>query len=107
MHARRGERASYRPLSTPLAPSSAPGDVVAGLLALAPFSILYVADLDAIAGLEGHIREIRALREAFPQLSLWVDAGEHRPEEVAARRGADLGTAVVGTESLSEIIRAV
>lgn len=101
MHARRGERASYQPLSSPLASSSAPADVVKGLLAVAPFSTLYVADLDAIAGHNPHLREIRALREDFPRLELWVDAGERRLCEVAARRAAGLGTSVVGTESLS------
>lgn len=106
VQARRGERASYRPIASPLAESSAPQDVVAGLLSLAPFSTLYVADLDSIAGHQTHHREIRGLREAFPAVALWVDAGESSPEAVAARAAADLGTSVIGTESLASAAQA-
>ena len=48
VRARHGDRASYRPIETPLSRTSEPLDVVAGLLSLHPFRTLYVADLDAI-----------------------------------------------------------
>ena len=102
VHARRGERAAYRPIISPLVSSSLPMDVVAGLLALAPFRTLYVADLDAITGQGGHDHMIRALRAAFPQLELWVDAGARSVAQAAARAEAGLGTCVVGTESLTD-----
>ena len=50
VHAQGGRRDSYRPIRTPLSPTSAPADVAAGLLRLAPFRNLYIADLDAIEG---------------------------------------------------------
>lgn len=102
VRAHRGEREAYRPIRTPLAPSSAPQEVVAGLLALAPFRTLYVADLDAIAGGAGNGPAIAGLRDAFPGLELWVDAGESDPARIAARAAAGLGTSIVGTESLGE-----
>lgn len=102
VHARRGERDAYRPIHTPLAATSAPRDVVAGLLALAPFRTLYVADLDAISGAGGHGEVIAALTEAFPRLALWVDAGEASGAEVRARAASGRGTSVVGTESLPD-----
>lgn len=101
VHARRGARDAYRPIETPLAKSAAPLDVVAGLLALAPFRTLYVADLDAIAGIGGHVAEIDAIRRAHPQLDIWVDAGEADAASVRRRAGAGRGTSVVGTESLT------
>ncbi len=48
VRARMGDRASYRPLESPLSPTSDAVDVVRGVLGVFPFSTLYVADLDAI-----------------------------------------------------------
>jgi phosphoribosylformimino-5-aminoimidazole carboxamide ribotide isomerase len=50
VRARLGDRAAYRPIETPLSPTSDPLDVVAGLISVHPFRTLYVADLDAIEG---------------------------------------------------------
>ncbi|MEP9347978.1 HisA/HisF-related TIM barrel protein [Xanthobacter sp. KR7-225] len=102
----RGERHAYQPWHSPLAGSAEPLQVVARLLELAPFSTLYLADLDAITGGRPHDKEIRALRAQFPDLALWVDAGETTPDRLAARGRAGLGTPVVGTESLDGIAAA-
>ena len=75
VHARRGARDSYGPIVTPLSTTSAPQDVVRGLMALHPFSTLYIADLDAIAGLTGHTEAVSAIARAFPSLTLWLDNG--------------------------------
>lgn len=96
-------REAYEPMVSPLSPTSAPADIVAGLLSLAPFRTLYVADLDAIAGQGSHDGTIRALRTRHPHLELWVDAGAQTPREVSARAAAGLGTSVVGTESLQDV----
>ncbi|MFG1365593.1 HisA/HisF-related TIM barrel protein [Xanthobacter versatilis] len=106
VHARRGERDSYRAIHTPLAATSAPLDVVAGLLALAPFRTLYVADLDAIAGKGSHGAVIDGLRAAFPRLDLWVDAGEARADQVHARAAQGRGCSVIGTETLPDVAAA-
>lgn len=102
VRAQRGAREAYRPIQTPLSSTSAPRDVVAGLLGLAPFHTLYVADLDAITGAGTNARAIADLRDAFPGLDLWVDAGESDPAQIMARAASGLGTSVVGTESLTE-----
>jgi phosphoribosylformimino-5-aminoimidazole carboxamide ribotide isomerase len=70
-----GERASYRPIETPLSPTSDPVDVVAGLLRLFPFRTLYCADLDAIEGRGGSHGPLRRIKAAFPSLALWLDDG--------------------------------
>jgi phosphoribosylformimino-5-aminoimidazole carboxamide ribotide isomerase len=75
VHARGGRRDEYRPIATPLSPTSAPGDVVAGLLRLFPFRRLYVADLDAIERRGDHAAILAALAAAHPSLDLWVDNG--------------------------------
>lgn len=102
VRAHRGEREAYRPIVTPLSPSARPLDVVAGLLSLAPFRTLYVADIDAITGAGSNDEAIAELVRDFPGLDLWVDAGERDPARIAARARFRLGTSIVGTEVLGE-----
>jgi len=99
VHARRGERDRYRPIETPLSPTAQPLDVVAGLLRLAPFRRLYVADLDAIAGSGGHDATLAVFASAHPDLELWVDNGI--ATELPARHwlARGLGALVLGSES--------
>ena len=75
VRARLGERASYRPIETPLAAGSDAVDVVAGLLSLHPFRTLYVADLDAIQGTGDSSGSIARIAVQFPKLALWIDNG--------------------------------
>lgn len=96
-----GMRATYAPLVSPLAATSAPADVVAGLLGFAPFRTIYVADLDAIEGRGSHENAIAALSAAFPAVTFWVDAGLGTAEAAAAwlaRHPCD--HLVLGSESL-------
>ncbi len=75
VRAQMGERDRYRPIKTPLAPSSDPVDVARGLLSVHPFQTLYIADLAAIEGRGNNEVALGRLRQAFPQLALWVDNG--------------------------------
>lgn len=99
VHARKGDRASYRPLESPLSPTSDAVDVVRGLLAVYPFPTLYVADLDAIQGDGDNVRTLRRIRDAFPTLQLWVDNGAATSTAIEALIDADLGAPVIGSES--------
>ncbi len=83
VRARHGDRATYRPIETPLSPTSDPIDVVAGLLSVHPFRTLYVADLDAIEGRGDSGAQLARIAEQFPDVSLWVDNG--CADEAAAR----------------------
>jgi phosphoribosylformimino-5-aminoimidazole carboxamide ribotide isomerase len=103
VRARLGRRETYAPIETPLAATSAPLDVVAGLLALYPFRTIYAADLDAIERRGDHGAVLRALGEAFPQVSFWVDAGVTDAD--AARSWlarSERDTLVLGSESLRD-----
>ena len=103
VHAKAGERDRYRPLSRSVVTSSAePLQVVADLLALAPFPTLYIADLDAIRKTGDHMAILRALGAAFPELELWVDAGFADARSCASFRGTGLGRLVLGSESQSD-----
>lgn len=103
VHARAGERQAYRPIRTPLSQTSAPEDVVGGLLGLFPFARLYIADLDAILGEGGNEPAIAAIASRYPALEIWVDNGvadEHAAAAWLARNGAHL---VIGSESQAGI----
>jgi HisA/HisF family protein len=99
VRARAGDRANYRPIVSPLARSSAPLDVLQGLLALAPFPVVYVADLDAITGAGDHRDALARLAMAAPQIEIWVDGGFASPEAARAMLRPRL-LPVFGSESL-------
>jgi len=107
VRARMGRRDQYRPIETPLAASSDPVDVARGLLSIHPFPVVYVADLDAIAGRGDNRVALSRLKTTFPQLTLWVDNG------LADRAAAEdwlaqgLGDLVLGseTQATGELVR--
>jgi HisA/HisF family protein len=101
VRARMGQRDRYRPIETPLSPTSDPVDVVRGLLSVFPFRTLYVADLDAIAQTGDSGAILMRLKAAFPQLDLWIDNG--CAQASAARVWLDDGLALVlGSEAQTD-----
>jgi phosphoribosylformimino-5-aminoimidazole carboxamide ribotide isomerase len=98
VRAQMGDRAAYRPLESPLSPSSDAVDVVRALLSVYPFRTLYVADLDAIQRNGETVRTLRGIREEFPALQMWIDNGADS-DSIEALVGAHLGTPVIGSES--------
>jgi len=100
VRARAGDRASYRPIETPLAPGSEPAAVLDGLLALAPFRRFYIADLDAIEGRGNQRAIIAALARRHGGIEFWVDAGLATAAAAAELAGAGL-VPVLGSETLA------
>jgi phosphoribosylformimino-5-aminoimidazole carboxamide ribotide isomerase len=99
VHAQRGERDSYRPVRSQLCCGSEPVDVVAGLLTVYPFATLYIADLDAIQARGDNIASIRRIRQAFPELRLWVDNGLADPAACRDWLAQALSELVLGSEA--------
>jgi phosphoribosylformimino-5-aminoimidazole carboxamide ribotide isomerase len=99
VRARMGDRAAYRPLESPLSPTSDAVDVVRGLLSVHPFRTLYVADLDAIQGAGDNLPALSRIRAEFPRLPMWIDNGAADAAALEALIGADLGIPVIGSES--------
>ena len=102
VHARYGQRADYRPIRSMLCEGSTPEAVVGGLLALYPFPTLYIADLDAIEGTGDNEPVLHDLRQRFPDLKLWVDAGFRDPDGCLGWLHRDLGDLVLGSESQAD-----
>ncbi len=93
VHGKRGERTTYRPLDWGLSASAEP---VAYLRVIRP-ALLYIADLDRIAGTGSHDREIRACARMVRRC--FVDRGSRTPEDLLS---GDHITNVIGTETAGE-----
>jgi len=97
VHARRGQRAEYAPLRSPLVDGCEPVAVARALCAVCRTSSLYVADLDALAGEPADVATLTALATVADP---WVDAAATTPERAAELARAGVARNVVGTESL-------
>jgi phosphoribosylformimino-5-aminoimidazole carboxamide ribotide isomerase len=101
VHARAGERSRYLPIRSTLAASSEPQAVIDGLLSVAPFRRVYIADLDAIEGRGDHRRLVTELARRYRSLAFWLDGGFAGAAEAAAVL-AEGATPVLGSESLRD-----
>ena len=75
VHAKQGERNLYQPITSVISLSSEPESVLSAFLELYPFKIIYIADLDAIQGIDNQYALIKELSTKFNQCEFWVDAG--------------------------------
>ena len=98
VHARRGQRAEYAPLRSPLLDGCEPLAVARALCDAADADTLYVADLDAIAGAPAAVEMIASLSTVA---EIWVDAGATTRDRAAALDRAGAARNIVGTESLA------
>lgn len=94
VQARGGRRAEYAPIRTPLCGRSEPGAVLHALLALHPFSTVYIADLGALVGRHNHGDVLQQLHAAHPAIRFWLDSGSR-----TAAMAAPWARTVIGTES--------
>ena len=102
VHAKQGHRNHYQAISSMLTNSSEPTEICDALLALYPFSTLYIADIDRILGTGNHAEQIFRLRSMQPELTIWLDAGCKNAADFA--QILSLGVIpVVGSESLSSM----
>jgi uncharacterized protein related to proFAR isomerase len=84
VHARRGDRDTYKPIESPLVRGSDPVDVARAVLAQCSTDsdsgwpstpTLYVADLDALTGRALQRSALERLARALPGVTLWIDGG--------------------------------
>jgi phosphoribosylformimino-5-aminoimidazole carboxamide ribotide isomerase len=102
VHAKAGDRADYRPISSPFGAADDPVAIARGLLAATGSSILYIADLDAIAGAGSNFEFLRGLSDALYGTTLWIDSGFSKVADCAL--WLPLGaTLVIGSETLAAV----
>jgi len=75
VHAVRGKRELYQPITSAICDSYNPESILSAFLELYPFKIIYIADLDAIQGKKNHSRIINKFAENYKECEFWVDAG--------------------------------
>ena len=102
VHAKRGQRQHYQPIQSQLSASSAPLDIVAALLKLYPFHTLYIADLNAICGTGNNDAAIKAISQAHPALTIWLDCGVGQMNARALHIGGAIRP-VVGSENIENL----
>ena len=106
VHAKKGERSHYRPITSSLTKSNKPLDIVKAFMDIYPFNILYIADLNAIQEIENignnHVSIINHIKNTFPELTLWIDAGINT-ESKAKTWSNHAVQAVLGSESFQTV----
>jgi phosphoribosylformimino-5-aminoimidazole carboxamide ribotide isomerase len=106
VHAKKGQRQLYQPIQSQLTESSEPLAIVAALLALYPFTQLYIADLNAIQksedGYRTNYKVIEAIVQSYPQLTLWVDAGISSNTDLSIWQKLNIHL-VIGSENFAHI----
>jgi phosphoribosylformimino-5-aminoimidazole carboxamide ribotide isomerase len=94
-----GRRQEYRPVISKLTVSTDPLDVARAFRDVYGFNELYLADLDAIAGLPAARPIYSAIRALG--FSLWVDAGIRNPAMASCLAEDGIERIVVGLETVS------
>lgn len=100
VHAVRGHREAYAPLTSVLADSPDPLALARAFITRLGCRECYVADLDAIAGRGDHAPAIRAL--VGLGLAVWLDAGISTAADAERALSWGVARVIVGTETLSD-----
>lgn len=98
----RGERQHYRAVNSGLVAGSEPLAVARALCRECGGRVLYVADLDAIAGTGDHRAVVAALHERLGA-EPWVDAGVGDEQAASRLLAAGAARVIVGTETLTDL----
>jgi phosphoribosylformimino-5-aminoimidazole carboxamide ribotide isomerase len=99
VRAQMGMRDTYRPIETPLSAIPTIVSVADGLRRIHPFSIFYVADLDAIERGSSHFSATGPLSLLQPRPDVWLDAGFRSATDVGQALANAQIFAVLGSES--------
>jgi len=106
VHAKQGQRHQYQPIQSSLTTSTKPLDIVKAFRDIYPFDTLYIADLSAIQHLLGtpsnHRPIIDNILEAFPDLTIWIDAGIQQASDVQSWHHPTVKS-IIGTENMRQM----
>jgi len=100
VHAKQGDRDNYALLQSCLTQSHDPIQVMRDMLAFHPFSIIYIADLDAIIHGELNPAFYHELTLSFPYLTIYLDAGIKTKADWQTLASYSTIHPVIGSESL-------
>jgi phosphoribosylformimino-5-aminoimidazole carboxamide ribotide isomerase len=75
VHARKGDRANYRPLTSIICENTGFLDVIETYYRHFGFNTIYIADLNALTSQGNNLSLLLAALTAFPGVCFWIDAG--------------------------------
>ncbi len=99
VHANQGNRETYQPLQSSLCTSAEPEAVIEVLLALHPFTTLYIADLNLLSEDGNNTQKIDYLLAQYPHVEFWIDQGKICS---STERLPHNWIQVIGSESLTD-----
>lgn len=106
VHAKQGQRHQYQPIQSSLTASAKPLDIVKAFSDIYPFDTLYIADLNAIQHLPDQLGDHRPIIDhilgAFPNLTIWIDAGFQQASDVQSWHHPRIRS-VIGTENMRDM----
>jgi phosphoribosylformimino-5-aminoimidazole carboxamide ribotide isomerase len=102
VHAQQGQRQRYQAIKSQLCDSSEALTIVQKLMELYAFPSLYIADIDAIQGTGQHWGTIQQIRQRYPALHIWLDAGFNHLSQLAACHTLAVRP-VLGSESMRDM----
>lgn len=106
VHAKKGDRQHYQAIQSKLSVSTNPVAIVTAILALYPFTQLYIADLNAIQKTAHsdytNYSLIESITQEFPNLVIWVDAGVSNQSELNLWGKLNIRL-VIGSENFTKI----
>ncbi len=100
VHAHLGQREFYQPVTSCLCDSHEPLAICRALLSMDEFPAIYIADLDSITGTGDNREQIHRILAAFPDLQVWLDAGQATVGMSAGMTSNRL-LPVIGSESVT------
>lgn len=103
VRAKRGDRANYKPIETPLTSATDPASVALALAKVHPFRKIYLADLDGIEGRGRNVHLVPELSRVLPDVGFWVDAGTGSRGAARALLASPVTTLVIGSETLESV----
>ena len=101
VHAHRGGRENYRPITSTLCPSAAPEAILQALIERFACDTIYIADLDAIRFQRPQLKLIEQLKTCYPKIEIWLDAGISDYANFRSLATLELATIVIGSESVT------
>jgi len=75
VHAKKGLRQNYLPISSELCRTADAFDVITSMLDMYDFKQLYIADLNALEKQKNNSTIIKKIIQTYPQLEVWLDTG--------------------------------
>ena len=103
VHAKKGDRENYQPISSRLCSSAKPIEIVNLLFDLHSFKSLYIADLDALQKQGENTEIIESICNQYPEIEIWLDTGTNLIKHYLESLNLNSLRLILSTESIESI----